>query len=126
MRCLTSATSAYVTKSVANQRATFYLYINSTPSVDCCICGSQSETGVFLTTARKLDLRINSVSKDLGTNVLDTGTWYRVSIGIDGDNGKIYLDGIEECSAADAGFDVLAGTLGVRTSCNAISVTSAL
>ncbi|MHC4397522.1 MAG: LamG-like jellyroll fold domain-containing protein, partial [Planctomycetota bacterium] len=91
------------------KRLTAYFYIQTTPDRDSRIIGSglANTAGVVLTTDRYLDLYLGGAKQVDGATALNTGQWYRVSLSVDGDNAKVYLDGTEHHSDANAGYDAI-------------------
>lgn len=104
MRCNPVNANGYVTNSVARRRVSFYLYIVDAPSADVPIAGRDGFDywHIRLHTDRKLELRDDDGDSTPGLTVLDTETWYRISMSVDSSgNCKVYLNGVEEISGSD-------------------------
>ena len=125
MQCNTSGSEAGVTISLSShRRATFYLYIQSTPDDDCIILGGNyfNDWYLVLDTNRYIDLYYgdSATKKADGSTQLSTGQWYRISLSIDGvDSCKVYIGESEEHSATQSGIADFSPRIGALSSVTA-------
>ena len=118
MRCNTSSGFAMTYEGGSPYRLTVYLYIAEAPDTDVAILGADGGVSVGLSSDPKLILYGGSPT-ETGNTVLDTSTWYRISLSLDAanDTAKVYLDGVEECSSTTVSGDVLENWLGPQDYC---------
>lgn len=102
-----------------NYRASFYIYADTLPSVDCKVIGG-TVGEIYVTTTGEVDLYRGGVKKIDGTTQLLEDTWCRISYSsnLDADEVKYWIDGNLEGSLSEALCGgTTGGNIGVITTC---------
>ncbi len=119
MRCNPSSSVAYVEHSeLYVYRATVSIYIATAPNQETSILGVNTEGRFHVNLTSDLYLKLyehDDTLIDTGPTQLGTDRWYRVSVAGDTTTGKVWLDGVEECS----------GTMGRQTIVPVVGVITA-